>query len=359
MATQQQARPVIDQSRVEEFVGRVIGDLAGTMTTVFCALGDQLGLFAALAEQAASSEDLAAKTGLQERYVREWANGLVTAGYLTRDPASGTYALPPEHLPVLADEGGLASLGGAYQTIRELLATIDIIERSFSQGGGVRLKDYREEFWTGLDRLTGPAFEHQLAQEWIPAVEGLEARLRAGARVADVGSGTGRAPIRLAQAFPNVTVTGFDIHPSNIERATQTAREAGVTDRVRFAEADGVKGIPGRYDLITMFMVVHDTSDPRALLHNAHAAIEDDGVLLIDEPNCHEPVEEDRGPLGTLMYGLSLLHCTPQSLAHGGAALGACGLPEPRLRALCADAGLGNVERIWEGPLDAVYAVRR
>jgi hypothetical protein len=116
MATQQQARPVIDQSRVEEFVGRVIGDLAGTMTTVFCALGDQLGLFAALAEQAASSEDLAAKTGLQERYVREWANGLVTAGYLTRDPASGTYALPPEHLPVLADEGGLASLGGAYQT---------------------------------------------------------------------------------------------------------------------------------------------------------------------------------------------------------------------------------------------------
>jgi 2-polyprenyl-3-methyl-5-hydroxy-6-metoxy-1,4-benzoquinol methylase len=353
-----QAQQTIEESRVEEFLGRVIGDIAGTMTTVFCALGDRLGLFAALAREEATSEELAGKLGLQERYVREWANGLVAAGYLTRDPITGRYALPPEHAPVLADEGGLAFVGGAHQMIREILGTVDIIERSFREGGGVRLDEYRDEFWTGMERLTGPTFEHQLVQEWIPAVSGLETRLCAGARVADVGTGSGVAPITLAGAFPAANVRGFDIHPPNIARATKIAREAGVADRVRFEQADGVKDIPGRYDVITMFAVVHDASDPLALLRNTRGALEDDGVLLIDEINCHETVEDDQGPLGTFLYGLSLLHCTPQSMALGGAALGTCGLPEARLRALCLDAGFGSVERVWEGPLDAVYAVR-
>lgn len=354
----EQPQQAIDESRVEEFLGRVIADIAGAMTTVFCAVGDRLGLFAALAGEEATTEELAAKLGLHERYVREWANGLVTAGYLTRDPITARYALPAEHVPVLADEGGLAFVGGAHQMIREILGTVDVVERSFRDGGGVRLDDYRDEFWTGLERLTGPAFEHQLVQEWIPAVDGLEARLRTGGRVADVGTGTGVAPITIARAFPAVTVCGFDIHGPNIERAAARAREAGVADRARFEQADGVEGIPGRYDLITMFAVVHDTSDPLALLQNARGALADDGVLLIDEINCHDTVEGNGGPLGTFLYGLSLLHCTSQSMALGGAALGTCGLPETRLRALCLDAGFGSVERAWEGPLDAVYAVR-
>jgi 2-polyprenyl-3-methyl-5-hydroxy-6-metoxy-1,4-benzoquinol methylase len=358
MSAQRQAPQTIDESRVEEFLGRVIGDIAGTMATVFCALGDRLGLFAALAAEESTSEELATKLGLHERYVREWANGLVAAEYLVRDPITGRYALPLEHVPVLADDGGLAFIGGAHQMVREILGTVDVIERSFRDGGGVRLGDYRDEFWIGLERLTGPAFEHQLVQEWIPAVNGLEPRLRAGARVADVGTGTGIAPITLARAFPATNVRGFDIHPPNIERATKTARETGVADRVRFEQADGVNAIPGRYDVITMFAIVHDTSDPLALLRNARGALEDDGVLLIDEINCHETVEEDRGPLGTFLYGLSLLHCTPQSVALGGAALGTCGLPEERLRALCLDAGFGSLERVWEGPIDAVYAIR-
>jgi 2-polyprenyl-3-methyl-5-hydroxy-6-metoxy-1,4-benzoquinol methylase len=351
-------QPTIDEARVEEFVGKAVADVSGAMVTAFCALGDRLGLFKALAGQAATSEELAAATGLQERYVREWANGLVAAGYLTRDRSSGRYALPLEHIPVLADEGGLAFLGGLYQLVREMLGTLDLIERSFHDGGGISLADYRDEFWTGLERLTGPAFNHQLVQEWIPAVPGLEARLRKGARLADVGTGTGIAPIRIAEAFPSVQATGFDIHAPNITRAEETARRAGVADRVRFAQADVVKEIPGRYDVITMFAVVHDTSDPLALLRNARAALEDDGVLLIDELNSHELPEEDPAPIGPLIYGFSLLHCTPQSLAEGGAALGAAGRPGPRLRALCEQAGFGTVARVWEGPLDAVYAVR-
>lgn len=358
MSTIEQQHPAIDEARVEEFVGKAVTDVSGAMVTAFCALGDRLGLFKALAGEAATSEDLAAATGLQERYVREWANGLVAAGYLTRDPTSGRYRLPAEHIGVLADEGGLAFLGGLYQLVREMLGTLDAIERSFQEGGGVDLADYRDGFWIGLERLTGPAFNHQLVQEWIPAVPGLEERLRTGARLADVGTGTGIAPIRIAEAFPSVEATGFDIHAPNIERAEEIARRAGVADRVRFAQADAVTEIPGRYDVITMFAVVHDTRDPLALLRNARAALEDDGVLLIDELNSHELPEDDPVPVGPLIYGFSLLHCTPQSLAEGGAALGAAGLPEPRLRALCEQARFGSITRVWEGPLDAVYAVR-
>lgn len=357
MAMVEQQRPV-DDARVEEFVGRAVGDVAGAMVTAFCAVGDRLGLFKTLAGRPATSEELATATGLHERYVREWANGLVAAGYLVRDPETGRYAVPPEHLPVLADEGGLAFLGGLYQLVREMLGTIEVVERSFREGGGISLEEYRDEFWTGLERLTGPSFDHQLVQEWVPAVSGLEERLRAGASIADVGTGTGIAPIRIAQAFPAVRITGFDVHGPNIERAAETAQREGVSDRVRFEQVDAVKQIPGQYDVITMFAVVHDTSDPLTLLRNARNALEEDGVVLIDELNCYETPEEHSQPMGPMIYGFSLLHCTPQALARGDVALGAAGLPEPRLRELCAAAGFSSVERVWEGPLDAVYAVR-
>jgi 2-polyprenyl-3-methyl-5-hydroxy-6-metoxy-1,4-benzoquinol methylase len=358
MTTIEAGRSAVDTAGVEEFVGRAVGDIAGAIVTMFCALGDRLGLFKALASAPSTSQELAANTGLQERYVREWANGLVSAGYLTRDPVTGRFELPSDHVPVLAHEGDLTFLGGLYQTMRELIGTIDALEHSFHEGGGIGLEQYRDEFWTGLERLTGPGFDLQLVQEWVPATSGLEGRLRAGARLADVGTGTGIAPIRIAQAFPGVVATGFDIHAPNLERARENAREAGVADRVRFAHADGVNGIPGRYDVITMFAVVHDTSDPLALLRNARHALEDDGVLLIDELNSFEAPEEHPAPMGPIIYGFSLFHCTPQALARGDVALGAAGLPESRLRTLCEQAGFSTVTRVWEGPLDVVYAVR-
>ena len=358
MAETLEVRTGIDEAKVEEFLERVVGDLAGTMSTVFCALGDRLGLFRALAEGAGTSEELAARAGVQERYVREWANGLVTAGYLVHDPRSGRFSLPAEHIPVLADEGGLAFLGGAHQFVRELVGDIDTIERAFRDGGGVSLAAYGEGFWTGLARLTGPSFEHQLVQEWIPAVPGLQERLQAGVAVADVGCGAGAAAIKLAQAFPRSTIHGFDIYEPNIVAARDAARAAGVADRVTFIQADAVNAIPGTYDIITYFNVVHDTRDPLALLRATHGALREDGICVIQDANCHEDVEDDRGPIGTVLYGISLLHCMPQSIAEDGAALGTCGLPEATLRALCLEAGFGSVARVAEGPLDLVYDVR-
>jgi SAM-dependent methyltransferase len=358
MAMIEEERRSVDAARVEEFVGRAVGDVAGAMVTALCAVGDRLGLFKTLAGRPATSQELATATGLHERYVREWANGLVAAGYLIRDPETGRYAVPPEHVAVLADEGSLPFLGGLYQLVREMLGTIDVVERSFREGGGIGLEEYRDEFWIGLERLTGPSFDHQLVQEWIPAVSGLVDRLNAGASIADIGTGTGIAPIRIAQAFPAVRVTGFDIHGPNVERGADAAKREGVSDRVRFERVDAEERIPGRYDVITMFAVVHDTSDPLALMRNARDALEDDGVVLIDELNSHETPEAHPQPIGPVIYGFSLFHCTPQALARGEVALGAAGLPESRLRELCAAAGFSIVDRVWEGPLDAVYAVR-
>ena len=357
MATAVAATPV-DEAGVEEFAGRVLSDLAATMATAFSILGDRLGLFRVLGEGPATSEELAARTGLEARYVREWASGLMTAGYLGYESASNRFSLPREHAAVLADEGGPAFLGGAHQLVGELLKTLDPVEQAFRRGGGVLLDSYGENLWRGTERLTGVSFEHQLVQEWIPAVGGLGDMLRDGALVADVGCGAGVAAIQLARAFPRARIRGFDIHRPNIERAVHSAREAGVEDRVSFEQLDAIEGIPGVYDVITFFDVVHDSRDPLGLMSAARSALREDGVCVVLEINCHDDLEGNEGPVGTLTFGFSLLHCMTQSLAVGGAGLGTCGLPEQRLRELCLTAGFRSVGRVAEGPLDLLYEVR-
>lgn len=362
MATHQSAQatvePSVDEARIEEFAEGVLDDLAATMTTASSVLGDRLGLFRALSEGAATSAELAARAGLEERYVREWASGLVAAGYLDYEPANRRFTLPVEHAAVLSDEGGPAFLGGAHQFIGELLKVLDPVEQAFRHGRGVPLERYGDGFWLGIERLTGVSFEHQLVQEWIPPVGGLEDKLRDGAILADVGCGSGVAAIKIATAFPRCRVNGFDIYAPNIARATRAARAAGLEDRVSFRELDAIDGLPDDYDVITFFDVVHDSRDPVGLMRAARSALRDEGVCMLLELNCHENLEENTGPLGALFYGLSLLHCMTQSLAAGGAGLGSCGLPEPRFRSLCLKAGFQSLERVAEGPLDLLYEAR-
>jgi 2-polyprenyl-3-methyl-5-hydroxy-6-metoxy-1,4-benzoquinol methylase len=353
--------PAADEHEVERFAERVLGDLAATMVTSFCAIGDRLGLFRALSKAPATSAELATRAALEERYVREWASGLAAAGYLDYDPASRRFSLSAAHATVLADERSPAFMGAAHHITRELLRMLDPVEQAFRRGGGVALDAYGEDFWIATARLTGVGFEHQLLQEWIPAVPGLEARLRAGARVADVGCGAGVAVLRLAQAFPRARLDGFDLRPADLERARRAAQEAGVADRVAFHQLDAVGGLPvgpGSYDVVTCFDVVHDSRDPLGLLRAALAALRPDGVCLILEINCHEDLAANRGPAAAVLYGFSLLHCMTQSLAAGGPGLGTCGLPEPRLRALCLEAGFRTLTRAVEGPLDVLYAAR-
>jgi SAM-dependent methyltransferase len=342
----------------EAFAGRALGDLAGMMTTLMCVTGDRLGLFARLAEGPATSAELAERAGVDERYAREWLRGMTAAGYLTYDRADERHALPAAHAPVLAEEGGPMFMGGVYQEAAGALPALPGVIDAFRTGGGVDQAAYGADFWAGLERFSGAWFDNVLVPQWLESVPDVRDRLRDGARMADIGCGAGRALVRLAEAFPASTFTGYDLFPGQIERARRNARAAGVEDRVSFEVADAAAGLPARFDVITTFDVVHDAAAPDRLVRGVRDALADDGAYLLLEINSADDPADNVGPLATAFYGFSLFYCMTTSLAQGGAGLGTCGLPEARVRELLGGAGFGNVERAFEDPFNVLYVAR-
>jgi SAM-dependent methyltransferase len=358
MAISSPSQPTIDESRVEEFAGRIVADLSAAVVSTLSSIGDNVGLWDALAGTPATSAELAARTGANERYVREWCAAMASAGYIEYDPETARFELPIEHALVLVDPSTSAYLGGTVQLVRGMAAEADGVEAAFRNGGGVPIEDYGEDFWAGLERSTGTSFDHGLVQSWIPAIDGLEERLRDGVLVADVGCGTGRALIRLAEAFPNSRFHGYDVAEAAVEGARAAVKAAGVEDRVEIRLLDASAGLPERYDVISTFDVIHDSSDPRGLLAAVRGALKPDGVYVCLEIASEERLEDNSGPMAALKYGFSVLYCMTTSLAKGGAGLGTCGVHEARLRELGLEAGFTRVRRIAEDPFSNVYEVR-
>jgi 2-polyprenyl-3-methyl-5-hydroxy-6-metoxy-1,4-benzoquinol methylase len=342
------------EAATEAFAERVLADYAGANAFFMASIGDRLGLFTQLAQNGpATSGELADRTGLDERYLREWLGGMAAAGYLDYKPAASTYSLPPERAPVLAEEAGPAFFGCAFfdfstnfgDTYHQLLG-------AFRTGGGVSQDAYGAEVAYSIDRFTAPWFEHMLVAEWLPEMPDVRAKLAEGAAVCDVGCGQGRAIVRLAQAFPKSTFVGLDVYEPAIRVAERAAEEAGVADRVRFQVRDAAEGLGGVYDVVTTFDVVHDSVDPPGLLRAIRAGLADDGRYVCVDINCADRPEENTGPMGTILYGLSLAYCLPVSLAEGGAGLGTLGLPESRLREVALEAGFAKVRRL---PIDNAF----
>jgi SAM-dependent methyltransferase len=343
----------------EEFVGKVVGDTVGLTNTVLAWMGDELGLWKELAARGATTTaDLATKLGLAERPVREWLHAMTAAGYLVHRAEAKTFELPPEHVPVLAQESGPVFFGGVHQEILGLLRPIDRIVESFRTGRGVPQSAYPDMAYDGMDRFTAGWFENLLLPVWIPAV-GLAEQLEAGIDVADVGCGRGRALVKMAKAFPKSRFVGFDVYSPNVAKAKKLAAEEGVADRVRFVELDAAEGLPAKYDLVTTFDVIHDAVDPRGLLRSIRKSLKSDGKYLCLDINCAPKLEQNVGPLGSLFYGFSILYCMTTSLAHGGAGLGTCGLHEPKLQELGGEAGFKEIRRVpLENPFNNLYELR-
>ncbi|MFJ3977216.1 class I SAM-dependent methyltransferase [Streptomyces sp. NPDC090021] len=348
-----------DGAKVEAFMEKALGDLSGAMATALCALGDRLGLFQDLAAHGpARSQDLADRLDLRERYVREWLRGLTAVGYLT-EPEPGTFALPPEHVPALADESGPMFLGGVHQMLPGLWQPYEQLVEAFRTGGGVPQTAYPPSVWDGMSRFSGSWFESVMIDDWLSTFPHVVGKLERGSHVADVGCGAGRALTVLAKAFPRSRFTGFDVFPAQVERARANADRAGVADRVSFRVLDVAQGLPGRYDIVTTFDVIHDAADPRGLLAAIRAAVKDNGDYLMLEVNSRDRPEDNVGPVASLLYGFSVFYCMTTSLAGDGAALGTCGLPEETVRALCAEAGFTEVTRSpAEDPFNVLYDVR-
>jgi 2-polyprenyl-3-methyl-5-hydroxy-6-metoxy-1,4-benzoquinol methylase len=350
----------MDTGKLEAFVGKVVSDLAGTMATYIASIGDRLGLFKDLAANGpANSTELAARVNVQERYAREWLRAMNSAGYLEFDSTTGQFGLPPEHASVFAQEGGLMFLAGAHEQIPAMWGPLEELIAAFQNGGGVKQSSYNQHFWNGMQRFTDTWFENLLLQVWLPAVPDVQAKLERGARVADVGCGSGRALVKLAQAFPNSRFTGFDIHEPVVSQAAEGAKEAAVSDHVGFEALDVARGLPGEYDLITTFDVIHDMADPSRVLQAFHQALAPDGTYLMLEWNCPETPEENIGPMATFQYGYSMMYCMTTSLAQGGVGLGNLGLPESKVQQMCQEAGFNKFRKLpIDSPLNSLYEIK-
>lgn len=350
----------IDQERADAFVGKALGDLSASTSVLLAILGDRLGLFTTLAEAGpATSEQLARRAGIAERYAREWLAGMAAAGYLDYDQHTTAYRLPPEHQPVLAQEGGPVFFGGVYQELSGTLGVLDRLAEAFRTGSGVPSDAYSEHFFTGLERFTAGWFNNLLLPEWLPAIPAVSQLLDAGADVADVGCGRGRALITLAKAFPAGRYVGYDVHGPSVEAARQAAEAAGVADRVRFERRDvAAAGLPAGYDVVFTFDVVHDAVDPAGLLRAIRAALRPDGRYVCVDINASHRPEENTGPIAAFLYGFSILYCMTSSLAHGGAGLGTCGFNPYTAEQMCKEAGFSQAHRLpLENPFNNVYEI--
>ena len=352
MTTQQ----AIDIAKVQAFMGKVMGDNASAAATVMAGIGDRLGLFKALAQAPATSTELAERAHIHERYAREWLSEMTSVGYLEYDPTSQCFTLPPEHVPVLAQEGGPFFLGGGLQLLMGEIGAYNQLLEAFQHGGGVPMEAYDPSTWEGMERFTAGMYEHLLVPMYLPAMPEVQAKLERGADVADIGCGHGKALIKLAQTYPRSRFVGYDNFAPSIAKATANAEAAGVTDRVRFEHRDVSQGLPQQYDVITTFDVVHDAVNPRGLLRAIREGLRPDGRYVCVEFNGSDKLEENAGLIGTLFYGVSVLYCMTTSLAEHGEGLGTLGLPEAKMRELARDAGFGDVKRFpTEVPFKALY----
>jgi len=311
----------MDRERVAAFLDRFVGYASGATTMALLAVAERSGLLAWLAENGSGTADeIAQGAGLDARYVREILSGLAAAGALDWDPGAGTFTLPPEHALFLADEDSPYCMGTWIDMVPTLMAQIEGVTTATREGGGVAFVDLGDDIVRGIDRGSTPSQRAFLVERWLPAIPGLVDRMSDGIRVADVGCGTGTAAALMASAFPSSQVTGFDVSAASLE----IARERADATNLEFVEA-AAESIPVEppFDLITSFDVIHDLAEPSAGLARIREALSEDGQYLMMEPNAGSHLEDNLHDRGALLYGVSTLHCMTQSLAVGGAGLGA------------------------------------
>ena len=347
----------IDEAKLQAFMGRFVGDLGAALSAALVVIGDKLGLYRAMCDgEPVSPDELAARTGTDARYVREWLSNQAAGGYVTY--ADGCFWLTPEQSLALAQEGSPAFVPGAFQLATSLIKDEEKITGAFQTGAGVGWHEHHHDLYAGTERFFRPGYGANLVSSWIPALDGVHPKLEAGALVADVGCGHGASTILMAKAYPRSKFVGFDYHEGSIENARQAAAEAGVDGRVSF-EVASAKQYPGEgYDLVAMFDCLHDMGDPVGAAAHVLQTLAPEGTWMIVEPYAGDRLEDNLNPVGRVYYGGSTLVCTPASRAQEvGLALGAQA-GEARLRAVVVEGGFSRFRRAAETPFNIVLEAR-
>ena len=348
----------IDTKKLDEFMGKAVGDMGAALDAALILLGDKLGLFKAMAAGPVTSTELAQRTETHERYVREWLAALAAGGYCQYDAKSKRFSLSPEQAFALAVEGSPAFIPGAFQLITALVKDGEKVADVFRSGKGLGWHEHHHDLFHGTERFFRPGYIANLVSSWIPALEGVDAKLKAGARVADVGCGHGASTILMAQSYPKSKFFGFDYHEPSIRWARKAAAQAGVADRITF-EVARATDFPGRdYDLVACFDCLHDMGDPVGASKHVREALRPDGTWLLVEPFANDKLEDNLNPIGRVFYAASTLVCTPASLSQEvGAGLGAQA-GEARLREVVTQGGFKRFRRATQTPFNLILEVR-
>jgi 2-polyprenyl-3-methyl-5-hydroxy-6-metoxy-1,4-benzoquinol methylase len=346
----------INQDKLHEFLGRAITDFGATFTAALIQIGDRLGLYKALAAGGPQTPaELAKRTNTAERYVREWLSNQAASGYVSYDSANARFFLSEEQAFAMADETSPVFMPGAFQVALAATKAEDRLTERFKTGEGLGWHEHHHELFVGTERFFRPGYAANLIGAWIPSLEGVDAKLKSGARVADVGCGLGASTILMAKSYPKSEFTGFDYHDKSIEGARQRAKDAGVSDRIRF-EVTKAKEYPGKdYDLVTFFDCLHDMGDPAGASKHVYSSLKKDGTWMIVEPFAGDKLEDNLNPIGRAFYGASTLLCTPASLSQEvGLALGAQA-GEKRIRDVVTSSGFSRFRRATQTPFNLVF----
>ena len=347
----------INEAKLNEFLGKAVGDLGAAMSAALMLVGDRLGLYHELAKGALTAAELAQRTDTNERYVREWLGNQGAGGYVQYDEKTDKWTLSPEQALCLADPNGPVDLPGAYNIVE---ATFHALERTldnFKTGKGMEWGEHHPCLFHGTERFFRAGYNANLIGSWLPALEGVVEKLKRGAKVADVGCGHGASMILMAKSYPHSEFIGYDYHGASIRTARERAAAAGA-DNATFEEADAVSYAGKAFDLIAFFDCLHDMGDPIGAARHARQALTNDGTAMIVEPFATDRVQDNFNPVGRVMYGASSQICVPVSLARNGPALGAQA-GEAKLREVVVrGGGFSRFRRATETPFNLVLEAR-
>lgn len=350
----------LDENKLNEFVGKMLGDLGGAFSVPTVRIGLRLGLFDVLHRDGpATAAELAERAGgLTERYVREWALAQAANGYINYESEPEKFSLSPEQAMVFAMKDSPVYLAGAFELVAAMIEGEPKVEQSFRTGAGVRWGDTAGCLFCATGAFFRPGYVNNIVQNWLPALEGTSAKLELGAKVADVGCGVGFSTLLMARAFPNSQFIGYDFHEPSVHEARRHAEEHGLSNRVRFEAASAKEIKETDFDLVTSFDCLHDMGDPRGCAAHMLRILKKDGTWMIVEPIAGDRAKDNMNPVGRLYYNASTMICVPTSLdqevAEGlGAQAG-----EAKLTEVIRAGGFTHVRRATEGPFNMVLEAR-
>jgi SAM-dependent methyltransferase len=349
----------VDENKLNQFIGQMLGDLGGASSVAMVRIGGSLGLYDKLhADGPMTCAQLAKSAKVHERYLREWLSHQAASNYLAYDPRTQAFSLPPEQAMVFAQQDSPVYMMGGFDLMAAILDNQPKVEAAFKSGQGVAWGDQAGCMFCAVARFFRPGYHNNLVQQWLPALDGVVAKLERGAKVADVGCGHGWSTVLMAKAFPKSTFIGYDFHPSSIEDAQAHAKSHGVSANAHF-EVGLAKDYPGKdFDLVTCFDCLHDMGDPAGASAHIRQSLKSDGTWMVVEPMAGDTLEQNMNPVGRLFYAGSTMICLPTSLSQEvGAGLGAQA-GEKKLREVITSGGFKSVKRATETPFNMILEAR-